>query len=116
MKKIYTGEIRKMTVKQVDPNPSALKKIAFESTTVKKDALFYVNLAGVTISVDYNTKLPNRDEAEYYLTSCVERIPESASYASCLYQGPNFTFSHEMPNEELKKLLKTKQAERKGKK
>ena len=115
-KKLYTGEIRNLTIKSIDPNTSALKKIAYESTVVRNDALFYKNFAGAIISVDYDTKLLSRDEAEYFLECCVETAPSRAMQASCLYQGTDFKFSHEVTNEELKKLIKTKKIERKIKK
>ncbi len=114
MRKLYTGEVKRLSIKKLDPNVEALRDIAFESTVVQKDALFYVNFAGVLISVDYNTKLLNRCEAEYYLRSCYKANPETAHLAGCVYKDSGATFSHEVTNEEFKQLIKSKKAERKA--
>ena len=63
MKKLYTGEIKKLSIKNLDPKPGALMNLAYESMVIKKDALFYINFLGVPISVDFNTKLLTREEA-----------------------------------------------------
>lgn len=114
MKKLYTGDIKKLSIKKLDPKPGALINIAFESTVVKKDALFYVNFAGVVISLDYGTKLLSRDEAEYYLKSGLKVNPALSHLLYSLYQDADVKFSHEVTKEEFKQLLKTKKAERKA--
>ena len=112
-KKLYTGEIRKLSLKKLEPKPEALLNLAYESTVVNKDALFYKNILGVVISVDYNTKLATRDEAEYYLRNSFKVNPGLAHLDSCLYQESDVKFSHEVTKGELKQLIKTKKAERK---
>lgn len=114
MRKLYTSEVKRLSIKKLDPNAEALRDIAFESTVIKKDALFYVNFAGVLISVEHNTKLLNRYEAEYYLRSCYKADPKTAHLASCVYKDSGATFSHEVTNEEFKQLIKSKKAERKA--
>lgn len=114
MRKLYTGEIKRLSIKKLDPNLDALQNIAYESTVVEKDALFYVNFAGVLISVEYNTKLLNRNEAEYYLRSCVKADPNTAHLAGVVYKDDGVVFSHEITNGEFKKLIKTKKAERRA--
>lgn len=114
MRKLYTGEIKKLSIKKLEPRPDALMNIAYESTVVQKDALFYVNFAGVLISLDYGTKLLTRDEAEYYLKSGLKVNPSLAHLVHCVYQDSNVTFSHEVTKEEFKQLVKSKKEERKA--
>lgn len=114
MKKLYTGEIKKLSIKKLDPKPGALMNLAYESTVIKKDALFYLNFLGVPISVDFNTKLLTREEAVYYLQNGFKVNPGLCQCLSCMYQGENLTFSHEVSKEEFKQLMKTKKEERKA--
>jgi hypothetical protein len=114
MKKIYTGDIKKLSIKKLDPKPGALINLAYESTVLKKDALFYINFLGVPISLDYNTKLLTREEAVYYLKNGFKVNPSLSHCLSCMYQDQNLTFSHEITKEEFKQLIKTKRAERKA--
>ena len=114
MKKLYTGEVKKMTVKKLNIFPGTAEKIAFNNIVVENNALFYINRLGVPISVDHNTKLLTRYEAEYYLREFATKFPRSAELASCVYAEPPFTFSHEVTDEEFKQLIKTKKEERKA--
>ena len=114
MKKLYTGEIKKLSIKNLDPKPGALMNLAYESMVIKKDALFYINFLGVPISVDFNTKLLTREEAVYYLQNGLKVNPGLCQSLSCMYQDENLTFSHEVSKEEFKKLMKTKKEERKA--
>ena len=50
MKKLYTGEVKRMTVKKLDIFPGTMDTLSFESVVVKKDALFYMNFLGGTLS------------------------------------------------------------------
>ena len=113
MKKLYTGEVKKMTVKKLDIFPETDNKLAFNSVVVKKDALFYINRLGVPISIDHDTKLLTRCEAEYYLRDFVKRFPRSADKISCVYAEPPFSFVRELSDEEFRKLKKEKKEERK---
>ena len=113
MKKLYTGEVKKMTVKKLDIFPGTDNKLAFNSVVVKKDALFYINRLGVPISVDHDTKLLTQGEAEYYLREFAKKFPRSAESASCIYAEPPFTLAKEVTNEEFKQLKKEKKEERK---
>ena len=114
MKKIYTGEIKKLSIKKLEPKPDALINIAYESTVFKKDALFYVNFMGVVISLDYGTKLLRREEAEYYLKSGLKVNPSLAHLVPCLYQDSEVKFSHEITDEEFKQIKKTARVERRA--
>ena len=40
MKKIYTGNINRLTVKNINIFPAAIDKLAFNSVVVEKNALF----------------------------------------------------------------------------
>lgn len=112
MKKLYTGNIKKLSFKNFEVNPSAFRKIAFDSVVVDKDALFFINCMGVPISVDYNTKLLTREEAEDFVEYLVEKHPNDPNLATCIYADEEFSFSHEVTRKELKKLFKDKKAER----
>ena len=57
MKKLYTGEVKRMTVKKLDIFPGTMDTLSFESVVVKKDALFYMNFLGVPISIYHGSKL-----------------------------------------------------------
>ena len=116
MKKLYTGEIKKLSIKNLDPKPGALMNLAYESMVIKKDALFYINFLGVPISVDFNTKLLTREEAVYYLQNGLKVNPSLCHCLSCIYQDQQLTFSHEVTKEEFKQLVKSKREERKAEK
>ena len=114
MKKLYTGEVKRMTVKKLDIFPGTMDTLSFESVVVKKDALFYMNFLGVPISIDHGTKLLTKYESQYYLKECAKRIPQKAEKISCIHADGPYTFSHEISDKEFKQLLKTKRAERKA--
>ena len=113
MKKLYTGSIKKLTVKNINIFPAAIEKIAFESVVVEKDSLFYMNFFGVPISVDYGTKLLTKSEAECYIKDFAKAFPGNLDKASCIYANGPFKFSHEITNDDFKKLIKQKRIERK---
>ena len=113
MKKLYTGEIKQLTIKNLNLNPNSLKDIAFESVSVNKEALFYLNFLGIPISIEHGTKLLNRDEAEYYLKHGLETMPDKTYDLSCIYSEPPYKISHEVSNEEFKVLMKNAKTNRK---
>ena len=114
MKKIYTGNINRLTVKNINIFPAAIDKLAFNSVVVEKNALFYLNRLGVPISIDHGTKLLTRYEAEYYIKNYARVNPYSLGQVSCIYADAPFKFSHEINNDEFKKLMKEKKKERKA--
>ena len=116
MKKIYTGEIKKLSIKKLDPKPGALMNVAYENVVIKKDALFYLNFLGVPISLDHGTKLLTYDEAVYYLQNGLKVNPSLCHCLSCIYQDQQLTFSHEVTKEEFKQLVKSKKEERRAEK
>ena len=45
MKKLYTGEVKRMTVKKLEIFPGTMDTLSFESVVIKKDDLFYMNFS-----------------------------------------------------------------------
>ena len=81
MKRILRGPIYKLYVKNLEINDTVLD-IELASTTLKKDALFYINSFGKIVSLDYNTVLPQKEEAQYYIES---HLPGTKNSADCVY-------------------------------
>lgn len=107
--KIYKGPIRKLMVteaiKQVDGTLSLKIPEAEQGQIVKSDAEFYINWFGSQISLDYNTKLPDYNEARSYVERVAETHPE---VATCIYvNNHEVHYSHSINKDQLKVLKKT---------
>ncbi len=87
MKRILRGPIYKLYVKNLEINDTVLD-IELASTTLKKDALFYINSFGKIVSLDYNTVLPQKEEAQYYIESHLPGTKKdkiNPNSADCVY-------------------------------
>ncbi len=107
--KIYKGPIRKLMVtdaiKQADGTFSLKIPEPEQGQIVNNDAEFYVNWFGSQISLDYNTKLPDYNEARAYVEKVAKTNPE---LASCIYVNDHeIHYSHDIEKTQLKVLKKT---------
>ncbi len=107
--KIYKGPIRKLmvtdTINQVDGTLSLKIPEAEQGQIIKSDAEFYINWFGSQISLNYNTKLPDYNEARTYVEKVAETHPE---LATCIYVNDHEVhYSHSIEKNQLKVLKKT---------
>ena len=109
MKKIYTGPLRKMTIKKLEVNQDDVKILEYENTVVRKDALFYQFL-GNYISFDYETRLASPEEAQDYILECLyeRNNPDVQPYPTCLNVNPDeIRFNKSVSHKEFKQLKKS---------
>lgn len=106
--RIYKGPIRKLMVteaiRKTDGTFSLKIPEPEQAEIIKNDAEFYINWFGSQISLDYNTKLPDYNEARTYVENIAKTNPE---LASCIYvNDQEIHYSHIIENDELKVLKK----------
>lgn len=107
--RIYKGPIRKLMVteaiRRTDGTFSLKIPTAEQGQIIKNDAEFYVNWFGSQISLDYNTKLPDYNEARAYVEKAARTNPEQAT---CIYANEHeIHYSHSVENGKLKILKKS---------
>ena len=104
--KYCTGTIRNMYVKNIGVNEEA-GKIVTDNMIIKKDAPFYINRVGRLISLDYDTFLPTRTEAEAFVVGRAKNFPDHLELATCLYADYGCMETHQISRKEFKELKKT---------
>ncbi len=103
MKKIFTGPIHSIHLKELDITENSLKLEA-QSTILIKDALFYQNIFGKIVSFDYGTCLCPKDEAYDYLTSFTNQNKNRFSIP--YINEEEITFDKAITKKEFKELKK----------
>ena len=99
----FTGNIKKMYVKGLNEDGT----IETESVVLLKDSPFYSNIVGRLISMEYNTFLPTRSEADYFVECLAKAHPNNLSGATCVYADYDNMKSCEVSKKDFKIKKKT---------
>lgn len=76
MKTIYKGQLNSLTVKNLKIRGDVVDSFDFEKAVISEDILFYTGAFGTLISFDYNTRLPDENEARGYILYGLEQMHE----------------------------------------
>ena len=107
MKLIYTGEIKKIYVKNIDfSNNGSISEIELSQITVVKEAKFYKNFLGKIISFKYDSLLPTEEEAKIYATNIISSHPTKIEEAECIFVDYDNLTPDAITKEEFKQLKK----------
>ncbi len=107
MPEILKGDIKTIYVKDLELNEGNVENIILSQRVLKKDVEFYRNFLGVLISFDYNSPLPDYDDAYSYVKQLAMKYPLNASKASCFFIDKNdVRFDRMITKKEFKELKK----------
>lgn len=108
MKAIYKTNLHNLYVKNFSFNDSLVSSIPFESAVIKEDILFYTGLFGAFISLDHNTRLPDRTEAESYIEQSIRfsHNPEKETFGCSYADYDHMEMCGLVTNKELREMKK----------
>lgn len=107
MKNIYKGPMRTLRISHLEINNGAIRTLQY-NTPVVKELLFYRGLFNSFISFDYETIMPDKNEAaDFVKRIIIEGNWTKAPYPTCSFVNPGeVKFSHTISNKEFKQLKK----------
>ena len=82
---------------------------------LEKSAPFYYNFLGRLISLEHNTFLPTKSEAEAFVVERARKFPDHLHLATCMYADYGNMEVHEIGRKDFKQLKKTYKIMRKQK-
>lgn len=107
MKLIYTGEIKKVYVKNINFSTNgSISEIELSQLTIVKDEKFYKNVLGKIISFKYDSSLPTEEEAKFYAKSVISSNPTKLEQAECIFVDYDNLTPDAITKEEFKQLKK----------
>ncbi len=106
-RQLYKAPIKRSYVAKLEIN-EGIRTFDIESTTLKKDGLFYEGLFKKLISIDYGTYLPTEEEAISYCRRSANGIIDNIDEATCIYADyGKVRKDRVVSEEEFKQLKKT---------
>lgn len=107
MPNLYRGKVKNMYVKKLEISADAVATAETDSYVLHSDALFYESMLGKFISFDYDTVLPNAEEAQDYVENYSRNHPNHLEGATCLFiSDGDLKYETFITRRELKKLKK----------
>lgn len=108
MKKIYTGTMRNLIIKDLEINEGKAKVLKYEKPVVRKGLHFYKGMMGNFISFEYGTRLPDEIEAKEYLEDVMtRRTSKEPPYLDCSFVNEGeIEFSHEVSDSNFRAIKK----------
>lgn len=108
MRKIYTGTMHNLIIKDLEINEDKAKILKYEKPVVRRDLHFYRGMMGNFISFEYGTRLPDEIEAKEYLEDVMSRREsKEAPYPDCSFVNEgDIVFAHEVSDAKFKAIKK----------
>lgn len=107
MKNIYKGPLRTIRISHLEVSDGAIKTLKY-NTPVLKDILFYHGLFNSFISFDYETIMPDKNEALDFVKRIItEGNITHEPYPTCSFVNPTeIQLSHTVSKKDFKELKK----------
>lgn len=114
MRQFFIGNVMQMYVKNIQVNED---KIDFDvdSLVLKKDEIFYQNIFGVILRFYDKHPMTNKNEAYWYIETCVRNNPEQSKNIICPYIDYDELNSLDLSKREVKNLQLRKRKQFRGK-